>query len=171
MEVGSGEPILFLHNGGSGHWIWHYQIQHFAKKYRVFAFDMLGYGASDRPNVIYDLNFYTQMTDEIIEQLNLQNLILVGNCVQNLLLEGQRILFRNPKILLSLLMIWFYSTQSWSILAWNIGMAKYTWRIWRRKMFSSSKLYDQNTFYKAFEHDLKCCKRELIIESPFITTR
>lgn len=68
-------------------------------------------------------------------------------------------------------MIWFYSTQSWSILAWNIGMAKYTWRIWRRKMFSSSKLYDQNTFYKAFEHDLKCCKRELIIESPFITTR
>lgn len=81
MEVGSGEPMLFLHNGGSGHWIWHYQIQHFAKKYRVFAFDMLGCGASDRPNVIYDLNFYTQMTDEIIEQLNLQNLILVGNCV------------------------------------------------------------------------------------------
>lgn len=81
VEVGSGEPMLFLHNGGSGHWIWHYQIQHFAKKYRVFAFDMLGCGASDRPNVTYDLNIYTQMTDDIIEQLNLQNLILVGNCV------------------------------------------------------------------------------------------
>lgn len=81
VEVGSGEPMLFLHNGGSGHWIWHYQIQHFAKKYRVFAFDMLGCGASDRPNVTYDLNFYTQMADEIIERLNLQNLILVGNCV------------------------------------------------------------------------------------------
>ena len=81
VEVGSGEPMLFLHNGGSGHWVWHYQIQHFAKKYRVFAFDMLGCGASDRPNVTYDLNFYTQMTDEIIARLNLQNLILVGNCV------------------------------------------------------------------------------------------
>jgi pimeloyl-ACP methyl ester carboxylesterase len=81
VEVGSGEPMLFLHNGGSGHWIWHYQIQHFARKYRVLAFDMLGCGASDRPDVTYDLNFYTQMTDEIITQLNLQNPILVGNCV------------------------------------------------------------------------------------------
>jgi len=38
-------------------------------------------------------------------------------------------------------------------------------------MFKSSQLYDQNTFYDAFERDLKCCKQELIIESPFITTR
>lgn len=38
-------------------------------------------------------------------------------------------------------------------------------------MFSTSKLYDQNTFYKAFESDLKHCRRELIIESPFITAR
>ena len=38
-------------------------------------------------------------------------------------------------------------------------------------MLNPSKLYDQNTFYRAFERDLKHCKRELIIESPFITTR
>jgi len=33
-------------------------------------------------------------------------------------------------------------------------------------MFKSSQLYDQNTFYDALERDLKCCKEELIIESP-----
>lgn len=38
-------------------------------------------------------------------------------------------------------------------------------------MFKFSQLYDQNTFYDAFERDLMCCKQELIIESPFITTR
>jgi len=38
-------------------------------------------------------------------------------------------------------------------------------------MCDSSKLYDQDTFYTAFERDLKHCRRELIIESPFITTR
>jgi hypothetical protein len=38
-------------------------------------------------------------------------------------------------------------------------------------MCNSSKLYDQNTFYTAFERDLKHCKQELIIESPFITAR
>ena len=35
----------------------------------------------------------------------------------------------------------------------------------------SSKLYDQNTFYKAFIWDLHRCQKEVIIESPFITTK
>ena len=38
-------------------------------------------------------------------------------------------------------------------------------------MCNSSKLYDQDTFYGAFERDTNRCKHELIIESPFITTR
>ncbi len=73
--------MLFLHNGGSGHWVWQHQVQHFAKDYHVFAFDMLGCGASDRPNTTYDLDFYAQMTNDIMKKLNLQNVILVGNCV------------------------------------------------------------------------------------------
>src|ERR1700722_14683318 len=35
----------------------------------------------------------------------------------------------------------------------------------------SSRLYDQNTFYKAFLKDLNKAHYEVIIESPFITTR
>lgn len=34
----------------------------------------------------------------------------------------------------------------------------------------ASDLFDQNTFYKAFEKDLLKCTSELVIESPFITT-
>lgn len=34
-----------------------------------------------------------------------------------------------------------------------------------------SKLYDESTFYTAFEKDLKNCDSELIIESPFVTNR
>lgn len=33
----------------------------------------------------------------------------------------------------------------------------------------SSRLYDETSFYPAFIHDLKRCKKEVIIESPFIT--
>lgn len=32
-----------------------------------------------------------------------------------------------------------------------------------------SKLYDEDTFYKQFLADLKRCKREVVIESPFIS--
>lgn len=34
-----------------------------------------------------------------------------------------------------------------------------------------SQLFDQNTFYKAFLMDVRSCRSELIIESPFITTK
>jgi phosphatidylserine/phosphatidylglycerophosphate/cardiolipin synthase-like enzyme len=34
----------------------------------------------------------------------------------------------------------------------------------------SSKLFDEKTFYITFLDDLKHCKNEVIIESPFITT-
>lgn len=35
----------------------------------------------------------------------------------------------------------------------------------------TSKLFNQDAFYLAFEKDLRKCKDELIIESPFITIR
>ena len=34
----------------------------------------------------------------------------------------------------------------------------------------SSELFDEGTFYKAFLKDITNCTREIIIESPFITT-
>jgi len=34
-----------------------------------------------------------------------------------------------------------------------------------------SKLFDDNTFYCAFINDLGACKEEVLIESPFITSR
>lgn len=36
------------------------------------------------------------------------------------------------------------------------------------RRFPQSSLYDQNTFYRAFERDLRHAKQEVIIESPFI---
>lgn len=35
----------------------------------------------------------------------------------------------------------------------------------------TSTLYDENTFYPKFMQDLKRCRSEVIIESPFITNR
>jgi phosphatidylserine/phosphatidylglycerophosphate/cardiolipin synthase-like enzyme len=36
---------------------------------------------------------------------------------------------------------------------------------------AQSRLYDQNSFYSAFERSLLCAQSEVIIESPFITMR
>lgn len=37
--------------------------------------------------------------------------------------------------------------------------------------FSTSRLYNQNSFYDAFLHDLRHAKSRIIIESPFITEK
>jgi hypothetical protein len=36
---------------------------------------------------------------------------------------------------------------------------------------NNSSLFDNNTFYKAFERDLRHAEQSVIIESPFITRR
>ena len=36
---------------------------------------------------------------------------------------------------------------------------------------NNSKLFDNNSFYKAFERDLRRARHSVIIESPFITSR
>lgn len=38
------------------------------------------------------------------------------------------------------------------------------------KLQFSSELHNEKTFYESFIRDLKNCKKEVIIESPFITT-
>ena len=37
-------------------------------------------------------------------------------------------------------------------------------------MFSST-LFDEKTFYQAFLRDLRCCRNEVFIESPYITSK
>lgn len=39
-----------------------------------------------------------------------------------------------------------------------------------QKDYFDSELFDQTNFYNKFIHDLNDCKREAIIESPFVTT-
>lgn len=43
--------------------------------------------------------------------------------------------------------------------------------MFRHRLLPSSKLYDQDTFYKAFMQDISSARKQLIIESPFITSK
>lgn len=43
--------------------------------------------------------------------------------------------------------------------------------MFRRHILPTSKLYDQDTFYKAFMQDISHARKQLIIESPFITSK
>lgn len=47
----------------------------------------------------------------------------------------------------------------------NIGRKNHS-----QGILESSRLYDETTFYQQFIKDLRACRREVIVESPFITS-
>jgi len=47
---GAGSPIVFVHGlGSSGYIEWRFNLPHFARRHRVFAPDLPGFGRSDKP--------------------------------------------------------------------------------------------------------------------------
>jgi pimeloyl-ACP methyl ester carboxylesterase len=73
--------MVFLHNGGGDHGIWHYQLEYFAANYSVYALDLLGFGESDRPVIPYTLPLYLDLLAAFLAEKKLTRVILVGNCV------------------------------------------------------------------------------------------
>jgi pimeloyl-ACP methyl ester carboxylesterase len=80
VDVGEGEPILFVH-GLAGCWRnWLENIPYFAKEYRVLAPDLPGFGDSPLPSWDISMPAYGQMLHDFCEKLGVERLAaIVGN--------------------------------------------------------------------------------------------
>lgn len=81
VEAGQGEPMIFLHNGGTSHKIWDAQVKHFSAKYRVYALDHLGFGKSDKPDIDYPLELHIGQLEAFVKHIGAPRVILVGHCM------------------------------------------------------------------------------------------
>ena len=78
IDVGQGDPIVFLH--GLPGWSFQYRhlIRGLSNGYRCIAPDLLGFGMSDKPaNLTYSPLNYTENLRELIEHLGLDRFTLV----------------------------------------------------------------------------------------------
>src|SRR5690606_8341372 len=75
-----GSPVVLLHGGGvdSARLSWGQTIDPLAEGHRVFAPDLPGYGQSDKPDVLYSLDYYSQRLTELLDNLQLEQVSLVG---------------------------------------------------------------------------------------------
>lgn len=78
-EAGSGAPIILLHGFPETSYAWRFQIPALAKRYRVIAPDLRGYGETDKPSDGYDKR--TMATDivALAEALGIGRFALVGH--------------------------------------------------------------------------------------------
>ncbi len=77
VEVGSGEPILFLHGQPTSSYLWRNVLPHLAPLGRAIAPDLIGFGRSDKPDIEYRFVDHARYVDGFIEALGLDRLTFV----------------------------------------------------------------------------------------------
>lgn len=79
QEYGTGKPVIFIHGWPLNHEMWEYQLNELPKhNLRCIAYDRRGFGKSDRPWENYDYNTLADDLNELITQLDLTEVVLVG---------------------------------------------------------------------------------------------
>jgi pimeloyl-ACP methyl ester carboxylesterase len=79
VELGEGEPIVFVH-GISGSWQnWLENLPHFGRSHRAIALDLPGFGASPMPSWPIDIPAYGRLVHDLCEKLGVERGTIVGN--------------------------------------------------------------------------------------------
>ncbi|MFT5585697.1 MAG: haloalkane dehalogenase [Cognaticolwellia sp.] len=78
IDVGEGEPILFIHGNPASSYLWRNVIPHVQNGYRCIAVDLIGMGKSDHPDIGYSYDDNSKYLAAFIEALDLgDNITLV----------------------------------------------------------------------------------------------
>jgi len=79
IELGEGPPLVFVH-GHSGRWAnWLEQLPSFARRHRVVAMDLPGFGSSPMPREPITIENYGRFLDELMDRLDIAAAPVVGN--------------------------------------------------------------------------------------------
>jgi pimeloyl-ACP methyl ester carboxylesterase len=79
VEMGEGSPVVFVH-GLSGCWQnWLENIPHFARRHRVIAVDLAGFGRSELPREEISIPGYGRFIDAFLGEIGIERGTLIGN--------------------------------------------------------------------------------------------
>jgi pimeloyl-ACP methyl ester carboxylesterase len=79
VEAGSGAPLILIHGLADNVAVWDSVIPPLTAKFRVIAFDQLGFGRSDKPLLSYRVNTLVDFLDGFMTELKIQRASLIGN--------------------------------------------------------------------------------------------
>ncbi|QFY07850.1 haloalkane dehalogenase [Nonomuraea phyllanthi] len=80
IETGAGDPpVVFLHGSPTSSHLWRNVIPHVADRARVLAPDLIGMGASGKPDIAYRFADHARYLAAWIEARHLDQIVLVGH--------------------------------------------------------------------------------------------
>ncbi len=77
IDIGSGDPILFLHGNPTSSYLWRNIIPYVTSSGRCIAMDLIGMGKSDKPDINYRFVDHARYVDGFIDKMGLKNITLV----------------------------------------------------------------------------------------------
>lgn len=77
--LGQGGPLLLIHGLGASCDYWRYNIRALSQGYRVYAFDLPGFGRSDKRIDDYSLHFAGEFVAAFLDTQGVDRASLVGN--------------------------------------------------------------------------------------------
>ncbi|KYG58349.1 alpha/beta fold hydrolase [Planococcus maritimus] len=78
-DIGSGQPVVFLHGWPLNNKAFEYQTSLLAKNgFRYIGVDMRGYGKSDKPWAGYDYDTMAKDLEAVVNELRLEPFVLAG---------------------------------------------------------------------------------------------
>jgi haloalkane dehalogenase len=77
IDEGEGDPIIFMH--GNSTWSYQYRniIPHLTSTHRCIAFDLVGHGKSDKPDLDYRFVTHYNYVEKFLDSLGLENATFV----------------------------------------------------------------------------------------------
>jgi pimeloyl-ACP methyl ester carboxylesterase len=83
LDAGSGESVIMLHGSGPGVSAlanWQHNMPRLAQRFRVLAPDIVGFGATERPDdIIYSLRTWTDHVWAFLDAHDIEKTAIVGN--------------------------------------------------------------------------------------------
>jgi pimeloyl-ACP methyl ester carboxylesterase len=83
LEAGAGQPVIMLHGSGPGVSAmanWQHNIGALSQRFRVLAPDIVGFGATTRPDdIIYSLRAWTDHVWAFLDAHDIEEVAIVGN--------------------------------------------------------------------------------------------
>lgn len=79
VEAGAGDPVVFLHGNPTSSYLWRKVLPQVEELGRCLAPDLIGMGASGKPDTPYRFADHARYLDAWFDALDLQDVVLVGH--------------------------------------------------------------------------------------------
>ncbi len=82
-----GRTIILIHGYSFSHKVWDKVIPKIAKGWRIYAYDMRGFGDSDKPDSGYTYKFMAEDLAQFMDELKIGKAVLVGHSLGGIFLQ------------------------------------------------------------------------------------